>query len=198
MNENRDSRVSLVLCSAPSPVKPAVRAPIPIVRSTPGRSAPVKSASLQSTPQRRPAVMSTTPRLKMQPSSSGPPLPPTRRKSNRNILRNAILHTCLSGPVNGALQKEVLARLDEARADQCLILFRDTRGFKFRALYVYKHETGALVKLCGVGPATVAPDAIVAFYKYDTGDRSFRPMQVSEFNQGIDAFALEPSLWGRR
>lgn len=56
-------------------------------------------------------------------------------KSNKKLIKNALCHVCLAGEVNVTIKQRALTELDSHQAIHFLILFRDTLGFKFRALY---------------------------------------------------------------
>ena len=68
---------------------------------------------------------------------SSPPKDPMKKRSNKQLMRNAIVHTCLAGPVNKDAKENVLAGLDAADSIHFVILLHDPNDLKFRAIYSY-------------------------------------------------------------
>jgi Microtubule-binding calmodulin-regulated spectrin-associated len=68
-------------------------------------------------------------------------------KSNKTLIRNALIQTCLAGLVNEHVKKQVLEDLDESNARHFVILFRETNNFSFRGLYFWDPELDQTVKL---------------------------------------------------
>eukprot|EP00041_Stephanoeca_diplocostata_P030788 m.940320 g.940320 ORF g.940320 m.940320 type:complete len:956 (+) comp23827_c0_seq6:2237-5104(+) len=113
------------------------------------------------------------------------------RRSNRSLVRNAITHTCLAGPVNEKAKTGVLAALDESLSAHFVMLLHDKNDLKFRALYAYNLDTGEGFKLCGRGPSRFREDKVIHTFRYDSGSRKFVITRTSNvITSMIDAFCM--------
>ncbi|KAG5459944.1 MAG: microtubule-binding calmodulin-regulated spectrin-associated-domain-containing protein, partial [Olpidium bornovanus] len=120
---------------------------------------------------------------KCRPASAGIPKTPTRtsHRSNRQLVRNALVHICLAGTVNTNTKEEVLEDLDGFAGDNFVILFRGTKDHAFRALYSYDAKTSEVLKVYGTGPMSLTGAQVAEFYKYDSGSRSFKTVPTKSF-----------------
>lgn len=125
-------------------------------------------------------------------------------KGNKKIIRNAILSIIREG-VNDVLRKQVLDCLDSApNQAQYAILLRDSKNLTFKGLYVLESSCdeplttdfvqqlrkifhGKVSQGC---PMTVSVSALDAFYKYDTGSKSFKAVPTKTLSTTIHAVAL--------
>ena len=69
-----------------------------------------------------------------QTSSSGIPLS-ARGITNFKLIRNAICHVCLAGPINNANKEKALAALERFPQSNFVILFHSSSALTFRGLY---------------------------------------------------------------
>nr|XP_032802805.1 calmodulin-regulated spectrin-associated protein 1-like [Petromyzon marinus]XP_032802806.1 calmodulin-regulated spectrin-associated protein 1-like [Petromyzon marinus] len=128
----------------------------------------------------------TGPRLFVEPSS----------KTNRSLVQNAVSHCCLAGKVNENQKLKVLQELEMCDAPHFLILFRPGGGWQFRALYAHYPETGAVWRLCGLGPASLTAGSLTeratALYKYSSAHKGFLQLPASRsLGPSVDAFTLK-------
>jgi hypothetical protein len=115
------------------------------------------------------------------------------RKSNKQLMRNAITHTCLAGYVNKAAKDATLAELDATNGNHFLILLHDPNDLKYRAIYSYNLAAGKGDKVSGRGPATIKASRISHHFRYNSGTRRFTSMGTSEVGLSIDAICLTAS-----
>ena len=57
------------------------------------------------------------------------------KRTNRQLVKNAITYTCLAGQVNAKALDTVLSKLAASPAMHFLLLLHDPNDLKFRALY---------------------------------------------------------------
>ena len=113
------------------------------------------------------------------------------RKSNKQLLRNAITHTCLAGYVNKDAKESVLKELAASTADHYLVLLHDPNDLKYRAVYSYDLESGRGEKVAGRGPTSITAARISHYFRYNSGTRCFTTMGTSEMSLSIDAICVK-------
>ncbi|KAI8927524.1 hypothetical protein BC831DRAFT_452210 [Entophlyctis helioformis] len=120
------------------------------------------------------------------------PQPKSKEQSNRNLIKNALMHVCLAGSVNTCVKEEVLEDLQESPASHFVILFRDVNNFSFRGLYSWDPVLDQTLKVHGgsVGPNVVDPASVLEYYKYDSGARTFRVVPTKSFGRSVHAVAI--------
>lgn len=103
---------------------------------------------------------------------------PSKSRSNRNLVRNALIHVCLAGKVNETVLHEVLEDLDEAPAEltNFIVLLSSAKIHTFRGLYSYDPANNLVLKVYTdtQGPNRLETDDVTDYLKYDSGSRSFR------------------------
>ncbi|KAJ3299477.1 Calmodulin-regulated spectrin-associated protein 1 [Borealophlyctis nickersoniae] len=150
--------------------------------------------------RRRSSVESplTTPKGN-KPTTTPRPSPATAAKeqSNRQLIRNALVHVCLAGSVNEKVKQEVLEDLADSTSSHFLILFRDIENYTFRGLYSYDPTLNQALKVYAgtQGPDVLEASAITAYYKYDSGARTFRALPTRSLGRSVHAVAIERG-WG--
>lgn len=82
--------------------------------------------------------------------------------------------------------------MTESDAGHFVILFRDANNFSFRGLYFWDHNLDQTLKLYSgsSGPTELDPRAVIEFYKYDSGARTFKPIPTKSFGRSVDAVAI--------
>lgn len=82
--------------------------------------------------------------------------------------------------------------LSESKATHFVILFKDVSNFSFRGLYFWDPLLDQTLKLYAGsnGPTTLDPAAILEFYKYDSGARTFKTIPTKSFGRSVDAVAI--------
>ncbi|KAJ3372397.1 Calmodulin-regulated spectrin-associated protein 2 [Kappamyces sp. JEL0680] len=121
---------------------------------------------------------------------------PLYTKTNKNIIKNALMHVSLAGTLNRAIKEEVLQDLAESSATHFVVLFRDVNNFSFRGLYFWDPVLDQTLKLypgC-TGPTEIDPRAVLEFYKYDSGGRTFKEIPTKSFGRSVDAIAIGREL----
>ncbi|KAJ3315661.1 hypothetical protein HDV04_002075 [Boothiomyces sp. JEL0838] len=113
-------------------------------------------------------------------------------KSNKNLIKNALMHVCLAGNLNKGVKEEVLQDLTESEANHFVILLRDVNNFAFRGLYFWDPNLDQTLKLYSgsPGPTELDPAGVLEFYKYDSGARTFKPIPTKSFGRTVDAIAI--------
>ncbi|KAI8900905.1 hypothetical protein BC833DRAFT_580137 [Globomyces pollinis-pini] len=129
---------------------------------------------------------------KLSPITKRPKKMQLSTKSNKVIVKNALLHVCLAGTLNKGVKEEVLQDLNESKAGHFVILFRDVNNFSFRGLYFWDPNLDQTLKLYAgcVGPTEIDPSAVLEFYKYDSGARTFKRIPTRSFGRTVDAIAI--------
>eukprot|EP00047_Mylnosiga_fluctuans_P022589 m.122839 g.122839 ORF g.122839 m.122839 type:complete len:1453 (+) comp9315_c0_seq1:104-4462(+) len=119
----------------------------------------------------------------------------TQVAANKTLIRNAVCSpACLGGArVHDEKRAEALQAVDACDAVHFVILLRDPNNPKFRGIYSYTGD-GVPRKIYGQGPAVLKPDAIAAFYRYNSGPREFRPMTTTDYAI-CDAVSLRAACW---
>ncbi|KAJ3160887.1 Calmodulin-regulated spectrin-associated protein 1 [Geranomyces michiganensis] len=115
-----------------------------------------------------------------------------KEQSNRQLIRNALVHVCLAGSVNEKCQEEVLEDLETTSSNHFIILFHAPSTQTFRGLYSYDPRLDQALK---IHPGTQGPDVldtsnVLTFYKYDSGARSFKPVPTKSFGRSVHAVAI--------
>ncbi|KAJ3274880.1 hypothetical protein HDV01_001744 [Terramyces sp. JEL0728] len=120
-------------------------------------------------------------------------------KSNKSLIKNALMHVCLAGNLNKGVKEEVLQvlhnlmqDLKESDANHFVILLRDVNNFAFRGLYFWDPNLDQTLKLYSgsPGPTELDPAGVLEFYKYDSGARTFKPIPTKSFGRTVDAIAI--------
>ncbi|KAJ3411880.1 Calmodulin-regulated spectrin-associated protein 1 [Chytridiales sp. JEL 0842] len=83
------------------------------------------------------------------------PLAVVKPQSNRQIIKNALVHVCLAGSVNQRVKQEVLEDLESSTAHHFIILFRGLKNHAFRGLYSYDPNLHQVLKV--YAPASTHP-----------------------------------------
>ncbi|KAJ3175240.1 Calmodulin-regulated spectrin-associated protein 1 [Geranomyces variabilis] len=115
-----------------------------------------------------------------------------KEQSNRQLIRNALVHVCLAGSVNEKCQEEVLEDLETTSSNHFIILFHAPSTQTFRGLYSYDPRLDQALK---IHPGTQGPDVldtanVLTFYKYDSGARIFKPVPTKSFGRSVHAVAI--------
>ncbi|KAJ3171994.1 Calmodulin-regulated spectrin-associated protein 1 [Geranomyces variabilis] len=118
--------------------------------------------------------------------------PNVKEQSNRQLIRNALVHVCLAGSVNEKCQEEVLEDLETTSSNHFIILFHAPSTQTFRGLYSYDPRLDQALK---IHPGTQGPDVldtanVLTFYKYDSGARIFKPVPTKSFGRSVHAVAI--------
>ncbi|KAJ3000568.1 hypothetical protein HDV02_004863 [Globomyces sp. JEL0801] len=130
---------------------------------------------------------------KLSPLTKRPKKMQLSTKSNKVIVKNALLHVCLAGTLNKGVKEEVLQDLNESKAGHfSLNSNRDVNNFSFRGLYFWDPNLDQTLKLYAgcVGPTEIDPSAVLEFYKYDSGARTFKSIPTRSFGRTVDAIAI--------
>ena len=146
----------------------------------PHRSLPslISRSELASPPQRRHATSARglSPR---KAGSMSKPLPSlsskgsgVRLSSTQTLLKNAITHVLLQGPLNEQHRENCVKLLEEK--PECFVLLRGAQNHAFRGLYAMENAQFFRL-LYGNGPPYIDCDGdlIKNWYKYDSGRRGF-------------------------
>lgn len=115
-------------------------------------------------------------------------------KSNKALIKNAVLHSCLPGKVNENHRRKALNALDRVEAGHFMILFRDHQ-LQYRAIYDFDVECEKLHKITGVGPSLIKPNMLHDLYKYNSGKRTFTKIPSKTLSMSIDAVTIQSHLW---
>jgi hypothetical protein len=77
-------------------------------------------------------------------------------------------------------------------ANHYVILFRDVNNFSFKGLYFWDAGLDQTLKLyAGMsGPTEIDPRAVLVYYKYDSGARTFKEIPTRSFGRSVDAVAI--------
>jgi hypothetical protein len=135
--------------------------------------------------------------------------------SNRQLIKNALIHVCLAGTVHDRIKQEVLEDLEVSPASHFIILLRGSKNHAFRGLYSYDPTLNQVLKIYA-SPATIdeqtgqvhvaapysGPDSleagdVIEFFKYDSGTRSFKTLPTTHFGMSVCAVAIH-SDFGRK
>lgn len=114
----------------------------------------------------------------------------TTKRSNKQLIKNALCHVCLAGRVNEREKENVVRALSSTDSEQFIILVRDDKSPVFKALYHINHAN-TFVKIIGKGPRLLNdPNMIKAFLRYDSGGKKFLPISTKQFGVTTDAVVL--------
>jgi hypothetical protein len=82
--------------------------------------------------------------------------------------------------------------MDESTAQQFIVLFKGEKNHQFRGLYTYDADLDLVLKCYAgsLGPDSIDRDQVTAFFKYDSGSRTFRPIATKTFHRNVHAVAL--------
>ncbi|TPX43175.1 hypothetical protein SeMB42_g04742 [Synchytrium endobioticum] len=120
----------------------------------------------------------------------------TKQQSNRQLIRNALVHLCLAGSVNEKAKEQVLEDLDCHPGTHFIILFPPPESRSFRGLYTYDPTLDIVYRIsavnkAGTGPDRLLPSDISAYYKYDSGAKEFKKLEGCKgFGRSVSAVAL--------
>ncbi|KAJ3417175.1 Calmodulin-regulated spectrin-associated protein 1 [Chytridiales sp. JEL 0842] len=142
-------------------------------------------------------------------------IPPIRKPlSNRQLIKNALLHVCLAGSVHERVKQEVLEDLEASPGSHFIILLRGSKNHAFRGLYSYDpalnqvlkvyappavvdEHTGQIVSAPYSGPDSLTETDVLEFFKYDSGTRSFKILPTKSFGMSVSAVSIH-SDFGRK
>jgi hypothetical protein len=72
-----------------------------------------------------------------------------------------------------------------------VILLRDVNNFAYRGLYAWDtNDTKSNKVDKSSGPNELDPRAVLVYYKYDSGARTFKPIPTKSFGKTVDAVAI--------
>ena len=135
--------------------------------------------------------------------------------SNRHLVRLALKHRCLAGAHLARKQESVLRALDACQnSSQFLILFGKLNGNKFRGLYALEKRakkggsegsggggselssSKSARKVYGSGPPRITDSMVQAFFRYNSGSRSFQELRGTKSTTATTcAIALLPGCY---
>jgi len=126
--------------------------------------------------------------------------------SNKHLVRLALKHRCLAGAHLARKQESALRALDACQhSSQFLILFGKLNGNKFRGLYAVEKKRekkgsagskNAARKVYGSGPPRVTDGMVQAFFRYNSGSRSFQELRGTKSTTATTcAIALLPGCY---
>ena len=116
-----------------------------------------------------------------------------KTRTNKQLISNAIIYTCLAGPVNKTAKDQVLEGLAASHASHFVMLLHDPNDLKYRAVYEFDLSTNIGSKVAGRGPATLRHKKMSHYYRYNSGTRRFSPIQTSEMTPLVDAVCITTS-----
>merc|ERR1712166_691167 len=114
-----------------------------------------------------------------------------KHKSNKQLMRNALTHTCLAGYVDKDVLELALSELDASTGAHYIILLHDPNDIKYRAVYSFDIEEGKGFKVAGRGPSTLKASRITTYFRYNSGKRTFTAMGTSQVSQMVDAVCVQ-------
>jgi hypothetical protein len=107
---------------------------------------------------------------------------PSKARSNRLLVRNALIHVCLAGKVNEKILQEVLEDLDDVPAEvtNFIVLLASPKVHTFRGLYSYDPVNNLVLKVYtdSQGPNNLQTSDVSEFLKYDSGSRTFKSIST--------------------
>jgi len=118
-------------------------------------------------------------------------------KSNKNLIKNAVMHSCLPGKVNESVRNKTLKALDQIKSGHLMILFRDSK-LQYRAIYDFDIEMEKLQKVTGNGPNVITTGMVQDLYKYNSGKRNFSLIPSKTLSMSIDAVTIKNNLWQKK
>jgi len=82
--------------------------------------------------------------------------------------------------------------LDESVASHYIILFKGLKNHLFKGLYSYDPVLEQSLKVYGgmTGPDVLDAKDVIAFYKYDSGSRTFKTISTKSFGRTVHAVAV--------
>lgn len=120
-------------------------------------------------------------------------LPVLQKQGGSNgLLRNALTHVLLSGPLNKHHLDSCLQQLQEQDGGQHLVLLRGSQNHAFKGLYK-AHSSDWIGSVYGSGPSVFDKEKVKCWYKYDSGRRAFIEVPTKELVGSICAVVLEPT-----
>ncbi|KAJ3042069.1 Calmodulin-regulated spectrin-associated protein 2 [Rhizophlyctis rosea] len=151
-----------------------------------------RRSSMKNSPSTTRRNSEATPTTKATPSK-----PVAKEQSNRQLIRNALVHVCLAGAVNEKVKEEVLEDLADSPQSHFIILFKNPENHTFRGLYSYDPVLDQALKVYAgtQGPDVLDAAAISAYYKYDSGARTFRGVPTKSLGRSVHAVAVGGG-WG--
>ena len=119
------------------------------------------------------------------------------RHSNRKIIINAIKHVCLVSVVDAKKREAVIEAINAHRdVNNFVIVLVREPVLKFKGLYALDLETQSCQLLPGTGslslPKTLTLELVREFLKYDSGAKTFKPIDSKSFSISSDAVVLLP------
>eukprot|EP00656_Telonema_subtile_P051285 TRINITY_DN6859_c0_g1_i3.p1 TRINITY_DN6859_c0_g1~~TRINITY_DN6859_c0_g1_i3.p1 ORF type:complete len:1286 (-),score=413.68 TRINITY_DN6859_c0_g1_i3:153-4010(-) len=116
-------------------------------------------------------------------------------RSNAKMIRNALQHVCLAGPVKKPELADALGVLDaRGNVGHYMVLFASDKNLVFRGLYELDAGMDVATKVHGVGPGTVQAGKVYKFFNYSSGSKSFGTIPTTTYGYTVYGFALAPSM----
>lgn len=114
------------------------------------------------------------------------------KKSNKQIIKNAIVNVCLAGITNSQVRTKVLEVIDSCKCENFIILFKDNVGRKdLKAVYTFNCDKIELLTYTKDSPLSIENEAVKCFYKYDTSKKEFKELKnLKKFCHIVDAVSL--------
>lgn len=119
-------------------------------------------------------------------------LPALKTASTTGLLRNALTHVLLPGPLNKHHLDACLHLLQAKDNGQFVVLLRGAQNHGFKGLYQV-HSPDCIGFVYGNGPALLDGKAVRCWYKYDSGRRAFLEVPTKELVGSICAVVMEPT-----
>ena len=118
--------------------------------------------------------------------------------SNVKLIRNAINHVALAGMNAADKRTKVLGLIEQIEAKSqggvhYVLAFRKSVALQFRSVYISLNGERSFEKIFGSGPDVLTGKKnIVAFLKYNTGQKRFEVLTTLGFTKTTDAIVLDP------
>merc|ERR1719342_87621 len=122
------------------------------------------------------------------------PINPTKKKTNRQIIKSAIKHTVFPGVLHICAMKRLIKKMETHREFQSfLLLIKDGIKSNYCGLYGLNCEDNTALKLDGPrsSPKQISNAMVEASFRYNTGAKSFAKLRDRCLSVTIDAAAIK-------
>ena len=115
-------------------------------------------------------------------------------KSNKQIIKNALMQVSLPGDLNKEIRDQVVQILDSTDYNSYIVVFKGVLGSKnYKALY-HQASDGDIQKIHGPSsaPMNLKSDMVEKFFKYNSGAKEFKSQDGQRsFTTTTDAVSLK-------
>lgn len=114
-----------------------------------------------------------------------------QKPSNKKIIKLAINNICLPVGLHKEENAKVINEINTSTCNRYCIVIKENKGYK--SLYGMNEENDKGLKLHGIGPNIIEVDMVQHYFKYNSVQKKFEKLEVSNFTSTVDAVMLLPS-----